>query len=127
MSSPRAAIARTQKSPQKERRLCHRYPLTLRIEYKFGMRGTEAHGFGKTVNISSHGVLFEAEEDQPANGPIDVLMDWPCLRNGVSPVRLVVRGHVVRKDSRFVAVCFTRHEFRSARSSGKRAPRKTKL
>jgi hypothetical protein len=83
----------------------------------------ERLGFGKTLNVSSGGVLFEAKGALPADSPIEILMNWPFLLDGVCSLKLVIRGSVVRSDSQLVAVRTRLHEFRTAgvRSSGGRS------
>ena len=105
-------------APQVERRLHCRYPITLQIEYKFfSTNRTKRCGFGKTLNVSSGGVLFEPQDGLPTNGLIEVLMDWPFLLDGVCPLKLVVQGRVVRSNKQLAAVQILRHEFRTARSN----------
>lgn len=122
--SPAPALAQTPRlieSHRVDQRDHRRYPITLEIEYKLLSKGrVERVGAGKTLNISSGGVLFEARDVLPAGSPIEVLMNWPFLLEGVCPLKLVIQGRVVRCDNRLVAVRCDHHEFRTA---GARASR----
>ena len=104
-----------------DQRLNRRYPIALEIEYKLLRKGrVERLGLGRTLNISSGGVLFEANEPLPAGSSIELLMHWPLLLAGVCPLKLVIHGNVVRSDVRGVAVRTKHHEFRTA---GARLPK----
>lgn len=116
--SPAPALAHTARSVETKRidqRLHRRYPITLEVEYKLLSKGrVERLGAGKTLNVSSGGVLFEAKESLPPGSSIEVLMDWPFLLEGVCPLKLVIYGRVVRGDSKRIAVRTNQHEFRTA-------------
>jgi hypothetical protein len=116
--SPAPALAQTVRSLESHRvdqRLNRRYPITLEIEYKLLRKGrVERLGLGRTLNVSSGGVLFEANESLPAGSSIELLMHWPFLLEGVCPLKLVIHGCVVRSDSKGVAVRNKHHEFRTA-------------
>jgi hypothetical protein len=104
-----------------EQRSHQRYPIELEMEYRLLSKGrAEPIGCGKTRNISSRGVLFEAPGALPEGGSIEVLLSWPFLLEGVCPLRLVMRGRIVRSDLRGVAIQSTYHEFRTA---GSRLPK----
>jgi hypothetical protein len=100
-----------------EQRSHQRYPLELEVEYRLLAKGqSEYLGSGKTRNISSGGVLFEALGSRPASGPIELLLTWPFLLEGVCPLKLVMKGRIVRSDVRGVAIQSNYHEFRTAGS-----------
>jgi hypothetical protein len=100
-----------------DQRLNGRYPITLELQYKLLNKGRVEHlGIGKTLNISSGGVLFETDERLPSGGPIELSMSWPFLLEGVCNLKLVMRGRIVRYDanSKVIAVKAEYHEFRTA-------------
>jgi hypothetical protein len=110
---------------QSERRSHRRFPIHLHIEYRLlGAPRTEPHGLGQTLNISSTGVLIEGENDLRADCPLELLMDWPFLLDGVCSLRLVARGRVVRTDGRHLAVEIMRYEFRTAGSIDAKSQRR---
>jgi hypothetical protein len=61
-------------------------------------------GSGKTLNVGTGGVLFEGNELLLPGDAIELLMNWPFLWKGVCPMRLAIRGLVVRSDSYGVAI-----------------------
>jgi hypothetical protein len=100
-----------------EQRSHQRYPIELEVEYRLLAKGrSEQVGSGKTRNISSGGILFDALGSRPATGSIEVLLSWPFLLEGVCPLKLVMKGQIVRSDGRGVAIQYNYHEFRTAGS-----------
>lgn len=116
--SPAPALAhnvRILESQHTDQRLSRRYAITLEIEYKLLRKGrVEQLGLGKTLNVSSGGVLFQATESLPPGSAVEVLLHWPFLLEGVCPLKLVIQGAVVRCDGKGVAVRIKHHEFRTA-------------
>lgn len=104
-----------------EQRSSQRYPIELEVEYRLLGKGHAGHvGAGKTRNISSAGVLFQAPEAPPAGSSVELMLSWPFLLEGVCPLRLVMRGRIVRSDAQGVAIKSNYHEFRTA---GSRLPK----
>jgi hypothetical protein len=100
---------------QSNRRLHDRYPLALKLQYKIpNKKGLVHHGCGRTLDISSGGVLFEADCLLPASGPIELAIDWPYLLDGVVSLELVMKGPIVRSDTKAVAVKADHYEFLTA-------------
>jgi hypothetical protein len=48
------------------------------------------------------------------------MLNWPFLLEGVCPLRLVMKGRIVRSDVRGIAIQSSYHEFRTA---GSRLPK----
>ena len=102
---------------QGDQRAKDRYPITLELQYKLMHGGrVERTGVGKTVNISSSGVLFETDESLPANGNVELSMKWPFLLRGICGMKLIIRGRIVRCDTNAKAIAMKAesHEFRTA-------------
>jgi hypothetical protein len=98
-----------------DKRTHHRYPITLELEYKVLHRGrVECLGFGRTLNMSSGGVLIDASQIVRRGRIIELVVNWPFLLEGVCPLKLIVRGRIVRTEGRAVAVKAKHHEFRTA-------------
>ena len=74
----------------------------------------ERNGSGWTCNISSTGVLFELPEREALAGPIELMVSWPCVLDGVCALKLMMKGRVVRSEGRGIAVESLGHEFRTA-------------
>jgi hypothetical protein len=103
--------------PLADQRSKGRYPLALELQYKL-LRGSriERVGSGRTLNISSGGVLFKADDPLPARGSVELAMQWPFLLQGACGLKLVMRGRIVRCDAntRATAVRTEYYEFRTA-------------
>jgi hypothetical protein len=100
-----------------EQRLNGRYPIALEVQYKLLNKGRIEHlGAGRTLNISSGGVLFETDDGLIESGPIELAMSWPFLLEGVCCLKLIMRGRIVRCDAgaKAIAVKAEYHEFRTA-------------
>jgi hypothetical protein len=112
------------KTVSPEQRSHQRYPIELEVEYRLVTKGqSDQLGSGKTRNISSGGVLINALNAlgaPPAGSTIELMLSWPFLLEGVCPLKLVMRGRIVRSDMRGVAIQSNYHEFRTA---GSRIPR----
>ena len=105
-----------------EQRSHQRYPLQLEMEYKLLTRGAAGRsGSGSTLNISSGGVLFAADGSLPSGSAIELMLSWPCLLEGVCPLKLVMRGQIVRCEGNEVAIATRHHEFRTAGARGARS------
>ena len=76
-------------------------------------------GSGRTLNISSRGVLFEGEPPLSERAEIVLEMTWPFLLDGIRKLKFVVRGRIVRSDEKGTAVRFTNYDFRTSRRSVK--------
>jgi len=95
-----------------ERRQRTRFPIELRVRYATGGR-REIAGAGKTVNISSRGVLISSAHELSPDTSIRVAIEWPVLIDDVCPLALHIHGTVVRSESGLVAVRFAGHEMRT--------------
>lgn len=110
-----ALAARRAETRRRDQRLHHRYSITLDIEYKLLRNGRVAlQGFGTTVNISSGGVLVSVNDSLPIGGSIELAINWPFLLEGFCPLKLKIRGCVVRSGLKEVAVQFHHLEFRTS-------------
>ncbi len=98
-----------------EQRSHQRYPITFELDYRLLHRGrVERQGSGRTINIGSGGVLVETDDNLPIGRSIELMINWPFLLEGVCPLKLVMRGRIVRSDGQGIAVKIRHHEFRTA-------------
>jgi hypothetical protein len=113
-----AALKRAVASPTenpRDRRTKRRYPINLEVQYKLlKHRRVERLGAGRTLNISSGGLLFEADGLLPPGGPIELALNWPFLLHGSCNLKLVIRGRIVRTNDKAIAIRAEFHEFRTA-------------
>ncbi len=102
------AFARQQRP--KERRAHHRFAIILDVDYKL-LDSDKKCGRGRTVNLSSKGVLFDAPERLPVGCRVQLSIAWPMKLNGTIALTLRTRGTIVRRRNRFIAVLLSSHEF----------------
>ena len=107
------------KSVRDERRGADRFPIEREIRYKILSRKEgEETGFGRTINMSSNGVLFSADRFVVPGRRVEVAISWPAQLNAKVALKLVARGRVVRCEEGKVAIEIQQHEFRTQSSSG---------
>jgi hypothetical protein len=99
-----------------ERRRCQRYRLELEARYKVLRSGEVlASGVGRTVDISSQGILFSADQPLAQGLSVELSISWPVLLNQVAPLQWLVVGRIVRCDAHEVAIRIGRYAFRTCR------------
>lgn len=97
--------------------------MILQVHYRLtGNHRAQRLGFGKTIDVSSGGVLFEAEDLVPPESKIELALNWPFRLDGSCALQLIVRGRILRVDNGKVAVRSEFHEFRTARHSAFEKP-----
>lgn len=97
-----------------ERRRSSRFPIEREVRYKTLSQRTEIiQGSGKTLNISSSGVLFTADHDLPVGTRLEVSISWPAQLNEKCLLNLVARGRVTRQESGHLALQIQQYEFRT--------------
>jgi len=104
-----------------DRREDRRYPIELELQYKVLARSrTHLRGSGRTLNMSSGGVLFDVDQNVPAGAFVELSIRWPVLLQNTSPLTLLVVGRVVRSDAWTVAIKTSRYEFITQAAAGAR-------
>jgi hypothetical protein len=102
-----------------DRRGNDRFPIVRELRYKVvSGRGQSSWGTGKTLDISSSGILFAAETPLPPGKRVEVAISWPAQLNGRCALKLVARGRVTRCRGNEVAVEMDKYEFRTQGSGG---------
>ncbi len=110
------------KSGKCDDRLRQRFPISLDISYGLVRGSLIKHvGRGRTVNMSSRGVLFEASDVDANKLPrgrnkLRLEVNWPAPQNGTQALSLVVWGRIVRRENRLFAVTIEQHEFYTSES-----------
>lgn len=105
--------------PPAERRKGDRFPIIRDLCYKvLSRRGAAIPGCGKTINISSTGVLFSAPAPIDPGKRVELSIDWPVQLDGNCGLKLVALGHVIRCKSDSIAVEIDSYEFRTRGSKG---------
>jgi hypothetical protein len=107
-----------------ERRKDHRYHLQLEVKWKLIRRRRLLDtGTGRTIDVSSGGIRFDAGRHLPEGLNVELSISWPVLLRNVAQMQLVATGKIVRCDGRQVAMQTVQHEFRTAGiASGRTTP-----
>ena len=96
-----------------ERRRSSRFPIERELRYKtLNQRAEILAGAGKTLNISSSGVLFTSDHD------LQVSISWPAQLNEKCLLNLVARGRVMRHIRGQLALQIQQYEFRTQSRPG---------
>jgi hypothetical protein len=102
-----------------ERRGDRRYELRLDMRWKLlRRRRVLDQGAGRTLDLSSGGILFEAGRELPAGLNAELSITWPILLHNVAPLQLVAVGRIVRAEGGRAAIRMTQHEFRTMAAPG---------
>jgi hypothetical protein len=102
-----------------ERREARRYALELTLHWRLlYRRRLVGSGIGRTRDLSSGGMLLAIDRMFPEGSHLEISLAWPALLNGVSPLKLMATGTVLRSDGRLTAVRALRYEFRTAGGPG---------
>jgi hypothetical protein len=102
-----------------ERREDRRYPVTVPLEYRIygvaenGSKEVQQTGSGRTLNMSSGGVIFEADRPLQEGADADLSIAWPASLSKSVGLTLRVRGRIVRADKNLIALTMTHYEFRT--------------
>src|SRR5438132_10617161 len=98
-----------------DRRASRRLPIERDVRYTVivGKRKVGQVGWGKTLNISSAGVLFTTESALQEGVRVELAVSWPALINDSLPLKLVILGHVVRTEETQAAISIESYEFKT--------------
>jgi hypothetical protein len=111
------------RSTPSDRRRTDRFPIQRDLHYRvLNKRGGDETGDGKTVNISSSGVLFSSDHILLPGRRVELSISWPVQLNGKCGLRLVARGKVVRYEDKHAAIEILQYEFRTQFAAGNSGP-----
>lgn len=97
-----------------DRRSDRRYGMQLQLRWKLVRRRREIDaGTGRTIDMSSGGILFETGSELPTGLNVEIHIAWPMLLHEVAPLQLVVMGRIVRSSRGWAAIRTISHEFRT--------------
>jgi hypothetical protein len=100
--------------PYPDRRSSDRFPIERDVKYKMLDGKTVLRtGAGKTVDMSSGGVLFTTEEPLSAGNRLELSVNWPAQLDNSCPLKLVALGRVVRTEQGKAAIVIEKYEFRT--------------
>jgi hypothetical protein len=104
-------------SSEDDRRKSRRFPIEQEVRYRVVAGRQDFYGSGKTINMSSGGVLFTMDYALSEKQCIELAVSWPAKLNGAIPQQLVARGHVVRADETQAAIAIERYEIKTCTST----------
>ena len=95
-------------------------PIERDVRYKVlgGKKTIKQAGLGKTLNMSSGGMLFTTESPLPAGERVEIAVSWPAQLNDTLPLKLVAMGRLVRAEDAQAAIAVERYEFKTRGSNG---------
>jgi len=106
------------KSGTADRRHSDRFPIEREVRYRvLNKRSAEEAGDGKTVNISSSGVLFTSEHVLLPGRRMELSISWPAQLDNKCGLKLMARGRVVRFENGRAAIEIQQYEFRTQPSA----------
>ena len=109
---------------QADRRHSDRFPIEREVRYRvMNKRGGDEAGDGKTLNISSSGVLFTTGHMLLPGRRLELSISWPAQLNNKCALKLVARGRVVRFEQGRAAIEIQQYEFRTASANSAAAGR----
>jgi hypothetical protein len=100
-----------------DRRRSHRFPLRLAVRYRsigssFGSEWT----LGESLNISSAGLLLATPEAATPGQKVEAFIAWPVFLDKRIPLKLFIKGRIVRSSGDLAAMCFDTYEFRTCQT-----------
>jgi hypothetical protein len=97
-----------------DRRHSDRFPIEREVRYRvLNKRGGDEAGDGRTINISSSGVLFTSQHMLLPGRRLELSISWPAQLNNKVALKLVARGRVVRFEEGRAAIEILQYEFRT--------------
>ena len=98
-----------------DRRTADRFPIEREVKFKvLNKKNADEAGIGKTLNMSSNGVLFTSEQFLMPGKRMEVAISWPAQLNNKTNLKLVARGRIVRYEEGRAAMEIQQYEFRTS-------------
>jgi hypothetical protein len=66
-------------------------------------------GGGVTINMSDKSLAFSTSDELPLGAAVELSVSWPAEVG--SPLRMVARGRVVRRDGKLIACTIDQSQF----------------
>jgi len=108
-----ASVQAIDRTTPLERRSKIRYPVSLNVKYRTVGRSNRISGIGRTLNMSSGGLLIAADQRTEVGAKVELNVEWPSMLDGMVPLQLVAVGRVVRCFEAGFALSFTQYQFRT--------------
>ena|SRR5450432_2725336 len=103
-----------QEKDKNDRRGADRFPIEREVRYKIlNRKNVDEAGSGKTINMSSNGVLFSTDQHLLPGKRMELSISWPAQLDSKISLKLVARGRVVRSQEGQAAIEIHQYEFRT--------------
>jgi hypothetical protein len=97
-----------------ERRRTDRFPIETDLRYTLvEAKEVSAPGTGRTLNMSSSGILFTTAAQLPLGRRVELSVDWPAQLNENCGLKLIAMGRVVRSSADSSAMRIEKYDFRT--------------
>jgi hypothetical protein len=97
--------------------------MELNVRYRTLTNGPALVGIGRTLNVSSRGLLIASEQHFVYHGSrLRVSLEWPTLLHGTTPLQLIAVCRVIRCQPSVFAVRLERYQFRTRKADIPRIP-----
>jgi hypothetical protein len=97
-----------------DRRGTDRFPIESELRYKLvDAKGLGDTGIGRTLNMSSSGVLFTSETQLAVGHRVELSVDWPAKLNEHCGLKLVAQGRIIRSSAEAAAIRIDKYDFRT--------------
>lgn len=96
-----------------ERRSKTRYSIELVVLFFNTTGASRTYSIGRTVNISSSGLLVASESPVRDGTALELMIEWPWPLDGGVPLQLVTTGVVVRSSQSTFALALRSYQFRT--------------
>ena len=107
-------VIQSEELSARDRRATDRFPLENDVRYKLlEARLSGQTGRGRTLNVSSGGILFTTEARLSLGQRIEVAVDWPAQLNEHCGLKLVALGKIVRSRDDSAAINIEKYDFRT--------------
>jgi hypothetical protein len=99
---------------REERRSSGRFPIQQEVIYTvLDGKNRSGAGAGRTVDMSSGGILFTTTEALDPGRRLEVAVNWPARLDGTCRLKFVAMGRVVRSESDRAAIVIEHYEFKT--------------
>jgi hypothetical protein len=96
-----------------DRRHSDRFAIGRDVRYRVLNKRSEEEGEGRTINISSAGVLFTTEHMLVPGRRVELSISWPAQLNNKCALKLVACGRVIRYEEGRAAIEIQQYEFKT--------------
>jgi hypothetical protein len=103
---------------ESDRRSLGRFPIERELRFRMMSKRNEIVGSGRTVNMSSKGLLFRTDKTLMAGKRLEMAISWPAQLDFKCALKLIARGKIVRAEPGLVAVSIEQYEFRTLGTAG---------